>query len=451
MSQQPEVEMSVASDQSLSPIERLIALWDHLGLGVAHVATQMPGDIAGLTARYPERLGGVVLCAPTRLDPGPFAAVSDRLLMVSGQGGLTADVTARAVSRLPGARRYVLEGYDAPGWADVVADRTDEIVREMTALLATSKADTPSACAREGTHAGITYRLEGSGPALILLPFFLAPSQWEPAVAALVQRFTVVTLGGRHLGGVAALEDRARAPTYQAMFRTLVDLMAPAPGGTILDVGCGAGSLDRLLARRLGAANPITAIDVNRFLLGEAAALAREDGLEGAIRFAPGSAEALPFADASFDCLFSVTVLEECDADRALAEMVRVARPGGRVGVIVRSIDLPQWWSVGMPEPFRQRMVTPPQSVAAKGVADASLYRRAQAAGLADLVCFPSLVTLDRPDGPIWRYREDHLLASLSPDETMAWRRARNEAIDQGLLLMAHPMHCVVGRKPVRP
>lgn len=439
------------SDETPSPTERLIALLDHLGLGVAHLATQMPGDIAGIAARFPERLGGVVLCTPTRLDPSPFAAVGDRLLMVSGQGGLTADVTARAASRLAGAKRHVLAGYDAPGWADVVADRTDEIVREMTALLANSRADTPSVSARDGTHAGITYRLEGSGPALILLPFFLAPSQWVPAVAALSQRFTVISLGGRHLGGVAALEDRARAPTYQAMFRTLVDLMAPAPGETILDVGCGAGSLDRLLARRLGAANPITAIDVNRFLLGEAAALAREDGLQGAIQFAPGSAEALPFADASFDCLFSVTVLEECDADRALAEMVRVAKPGGRVGVIVRSIDLPQWWSVAMPEPFRQRMVTPPQSVAANGVADASLYRRAQAAGLGELVCFPSLVTLDRADGPIWRYREDHLLASLTPDETTAWRRARNEVLYHGLLFMAHPMHCVVGRKPARP
>ena len=442
-------ETSVVPDKSLSPTDRLIALWDHLGLGAAHVATQMPGDIAGLVARFPGRLGGVVLCAPTRLDPGPFAAVGDRLLMVSGQGGLTADVTARAAARLPGVRRHVLAGYDAPGWADVVADRTDEIVRAMTALLATCPADTPSIGASEGTHAGITYRLEGSGPALMLLPFFLAPSQWGPAVAALAQRFTVVTLGGRHLGGVAALEDRARAPTYQAMFRTLIDLMAPAPGESILDVGCGAGSLDRLLARRLGAANPITAIDVNRFLLGEAAALAREEGLEDVIRFAPGSAEALPFPDASFDCLFSVTVLEECDADRALAEMVRVARPGGRVGVIVRSIDLPQWWNVPMPEPFQARMVTPPQSVAANGVADASLYRRARAAGLNALVCFPSLVTLDRPDGPIWRYREDHLLASLTPDETATWRGARNQAQDQGLLFMAHPMHCVVGRKPV--
>ena len=55
---------------------RLLALWDHLGLTVAHVATQMAGDIAGMVQTSPQRLGGVVLCVPARLDPAPFAAVA---------------------------------------------------------------------------------------------------------------------------------------------------------------------------------------------------------------------------------------------------------------------------------------------------------------------------------------------------------------------------------------
>src|SRR6266851_1541991 len=296
-------------DTDSSPTARLLSLWDHLGIRVAHVATQMPGDIAGLAARFASRLGGVVLCVPSRLDPPRFEAAADRLLMICGERGLTADVTARAAARLRGATRVVLAGYDAPGWADVVADRTDEIAREMSGFLGRLNADAPASTSREGTHAGISYRVVGSGPALVLLPFFLAPSQWAPAVAQLARTFTVVTLGGAHLGGVAALEDRARAPTYQAMFRTLIDLMAPAPGEAILDVGCGAGSLDRLLAQWLGPASAITAIDVNPFLLSEAAFLARAEGFDGRIRFAPGNAEALPFADESFDCIFSITVL----------------------------------------------------------------------------------------------------------------------------------------------
>src|SRR5262249_28933957 len=218
-----------------------------------------------------------------------------------------------AARRWGRATRVVLAGSDAPGWADVAADRTDEIVREMISFLASRKADMPRPPARQGSHAGISWRIEGSGPALMLLPFFLAPSQWAPAVPELARSFSVIILGGRHLGGVAALEDRARAPTYRAMFRTLVDLMAPKPGETVLDVGCGSGALDRLLARRLGAANSITAVDVNPFLLEEAAALAQAEGVERPIRFVPGSAEGLPFDDGRFDCVFSVTVLEGCD------------------------------------------------------------------------------------------------------------------------------------------
>ena len=70
--------------------------------------------------------------------------------------------------------------------------------------------------------------------------------------------------------------------------------------------------------------------------------------------------------------------------------------------------------------------------------------------GSVDLTCFPSLVTLDRPDGPIWRYREDHLLAQLSAEEAATWHAARDAAHEEGLLFMAHPMHCVVGHKPLR-
>jgi hypothetical protein len=128
----------------------------------------------------------------------------------------------------------------------------------MIAHLADATADAPRGTApRDGSHAGITYRIEGAGSALVLLPFFLAPSQWQPAVPALAGHFSVIVLSGPRLGGVAMLEDRARAPTSQAMFRTLIDLIAPARGEAILDVGCGSGALDRALARRGIARCPI--------------------------------------------------------------------------------------------------------------------------------------------------------------------------------------------------
>jgi SAM-dependent methyltransferase len=426
---------------------RLAALMDHLGLARAHIATQVASDVAGFAAQHPQRIAGLVLCAPTRVDPAPFDKVAPRLLLISGDKGLTAETVERAHARLPAARRHVLEDYDPAAWSDVVADRAGEVADTIVAFLAGLPAEPPAApAARSGSHAGLTYRIEGSGPPLLLLPFFLAPSQWDPALPALARRFTLIRIGGAHIGGIAALEDRASAPSYRAMFRSLVDLLAPAPASRVLDVGCGSGALVRQLAERLRQGARIDAVDVNPFFLREAAALAADFGER--IRFAPGSATALPFADETFDCVFTVTVLEECDADKAIAEIKRVTRPGGRIGIVVRAIDLPQWWNLQLPAAIRAKVDVPPQSVGPDGVADASLYPRLSRAGLVDLVGFPALVTLDDPDGPIWRYREDHVLSQLTPGETEIWHAARAAALAEGPLLHATALHCAVGRKP---
>jgi len=440
----------LSQEPDLSQTDRLVALMDHLGLGAAHLGTPIPRDISGMATEYPERLAGIVLCVPSRLDPAPFADIANRVLMISGERGPAAEATQRAAVRLPLAQRSVLAGYEAPGsWSDAVADRTQEIAEQVIAFLGRHHADIPRAAApKGGSHAGISYQVQGSGPALILLPFFLAPSQWTPAIPLLAQHFTVVTTGGPYLGGVASLEDRARMPSYRAMFRSLIDVMAPKPGEAVLEIGCGAGSLVRLLARRLGSPNPITAADVNPFLLREAAGLAEAEGLSGLIQFRQGNAEALPFEDASYDCIYSVTVFEECDAGKAIAEAMRVVRPGGRVGLVVRALDMRQWWNLGLPEAIVRKVEAPPRSVAPSGVADRSLYRRMREAGFVDLVCFPTMVTLDRPGGPIWRNREDHIVSLLSLQELAVWHAERDRAEAEGLLFMAHPLHCAVGTKP---
>ena len=438
----------MADTGEMNLTQRLESLWNHLGLSRAHVATQVPGDIGDFAHSHPDRIAGTVLCVPVRLDPTPFQRLSDRILLVAGEHGMAAGVTARAADRLAGARRVVLPGYDAPGWADVVADRTDELIRHIQGFLSGHPAAPPSQRASDGVHAGTSFRILGNGPALVLFPFFLAASQWDPGLERLARHFTVIVLGGRHLGGVAALEDRARAPSYRRLIRTMMETIAPKAGETILDVGCGSGALDRMLARSTAAGCALTATDLNPFLLREAVALATEEGVAGSITFRQANAERLPFADASFDHAFTVTVLEECDAGRALAELRRVVRPGGRVGVIVRAIDMPQWWHLQLPDTMRQKVDTPPQSVGTGGVADASLYRRMRNAGFADLVCFPSLVTFDQPDGPIWRYREDHVLSLLTPEETSIWRQAVESARREGMLFMANPLHAVVGTRP---
>ena len=440
--------------QATTTAQRLTAMMDHLGIRTAHVATQIPADIAGLARSAPERIAGLVLCAPTRLDTAPFEAIASRLLMISGDKGLTVGTTEQAAARLPGSTCHVLVEYEAAGWSDVVADRTVDVADAMVRFLSSTRlrngASSPAhkPVSMSGETAGLTWRVEGQGPALLLLPFFLAPSQWEPVVSRLAQHFTVVCVGGPNIGGIAALEDRAKAPTYMAMFNTLVDLLALPPTPRILDVGCGSGALDRLLARRLGGTARVDAMDLNPFFLAEAKALAAKEGLAERIEFVKGSATQLPFPDATFDAAFSVTVLEECDADLAIAEMVRVAKPGARIGIVVRAIDVPQWWNLDLPPSLREKASMPPQSVGKGGVADRSLYRRMRRAGLDDLVAFPAMITLDRPDGPIWRYREDAVLPILDPGESVAWQQAREAAAADGVLMQSHVLHAAVACKP---
>lgn len=440
--------MAEAAADTKPLAQRLAGLLDHLGLESAHFATQMPGDLTDFALAQPTRVAGLVFAVPVRLDPTPFMSASSRVLVITGDSGVSREPSKRGAASLAGSSLLELEDYATTGWSDVVSERTGEVAIAVTSHLRRHPAASPRSDApREGTHDAITYRISGHGPALILMPFFLAASQWEPAIPELAKQFTVIRIGGAHVGGVAILEERAAQPSYQAMFRSLVDLMQPAANARVLDVGCGSGALDRAIARRLGRAVRIDAMDINGYLRSEADALASAEGLDDNIHFAHGSAEQIPFPDSTFDCAFSVTVLEECNADRAIAEICRVVKPGGRIGLIVRAIDMPQWWSLDVPQAIRARAFEPPQSVGKGGVADKSLYARMLQAGLVDLVPFPTFVTLDQPGNSVWRYREDHLVALLSPAERSQWEAARNAAASAGILFQAHAMHCAVARK----
>ena len=157
--------------------------------------------------------------------------------------------------------------------------------------------------------------------------------------------------------------------------RSVLDLIQIEPGEVILEVGGGSGVVLREVARRTGRANRIIDVDINPYLLREAAALARREELAEQMTFQEGSAEAIPLADNSVDVALSITVMEEGDANRMLAELVRVTRPGGRIGVIVRSLDLPWWANLPLSPELRAKVDRPGYlgGAAPAGCADASL------------------------------------------------------------------------------
>jgi SAM-dependent methyltransferase len=99
-----------------------------------------------------------------------------------------------------------------------------------------------------------------------------------------------------------------------------------------LDVGSGVGHWGQLLAPLLHPDAQVTGVDREPLWIERAAERARTLGLAGRFRYRSGLVEALPFADGTFDLVTCQTVLIHCrDPRAAVAEMIRVTRPGGLV------------------------------------------------------------------------------------------------------------------------
>lgn len=185
-------------------------------------------------------------------------------------------------------------------------------------------------------------------------------------------------------------------------------------------------------------------------LLREAAAMIREEGLDRIIRLREGNAEALPFEDASFDVVISTTVMEEVDADAMLAELVRVTKPAGKIGVIVRALDLPRYSSVQVRPELKLKCEAPPPGLSsAFGCASTDLYRRFQQIGLADIHVVPDWSVFSDINGIVEGALQRVMTANLESHEVQEWRAAADQAVQEGTFFMTWPHHCAIGTKPV--
>jgi ubiquinone/menaquinone biosynthesis C-methylase UbiE len=131
---------------------------------------------------------------------------------------------------------------------------------------------------------------------------------------------------------VADAELIARSPGFQDLRNRILDLAAPQAGDTVVDVGCGTGLLALAFAERTAR---VWAIDSAPAMIEHLRAKARSAGLRN-VESVVASAVSLPLVDETADLVVSNYCLHElrsADKDRALAEAMRVLKPGGRLVV----------------------------------------------------------------------------------------------------------------------
>ena len=118
----------------------------------------------------------------------------------------------------------------------------------------------------------------------------------------------------------------------------LIEALDPRPGERVLEIGPGTGYYTFEMAERL-AGGQVDIFDIQQEMLDHVMRAANRRGVTN-VRPALGDAQALPYAADSFDAVVLITVLGEIpDQDRALAEVTRVLKPGGRLIVGEMIVD----------------------------------------------------------------------------------------------------------------
>jgi ubiquinone/menaquinone biosynthesis C-methylase UbiE len=117
----------------------------------------------------------------------------------------------------------------------------------------------------------------------------------------------------------------------RSTYRALVAAARIRPGHRVLDVGCGTGYFARIISETVGASGVVAGIDPSEPMIDYAR---RQATCSAKCEFQVGAAQALPFPDDTFDVATSSLVVHHLPEDlrvRALDEMRRVLRPGGRL------------------------------------------------------------------------------------------------------------------------
>lgn len=131
------------------------------------------------------------------------------------------------------------------------------------------------------------------------------------------------------------MNDVMSGGVHRIWKRFTIELSGVRQGHTVLDIAGGTGDLSAKFSRLVGPKGKVVLADINASMLAVGRDKLIDKGLVGNLHYAQTDAQYLPFADNTFDCITIAFGLRNVtDKDLALAAMLRVLKPGGRLLIL---------------------------------------------------------------------------------------------------------------------
>jgi 2-octaprenyl-6-methoxy-1,4-benzoquinone methylase (EC 2.1.1.-)/demethylmenaquinone methyltransferase (EC 2.1.1.-) len=131
------------------------------------------------------------------------------------------------------------------------------------------------------------------------------------------------------------MNDLMSGGIHRVWKKFTIELSGVRTGNTVLDIAGGTGDLTAKFARIVGPEGKVVLADINDSMLKVGRDKLTDKGIVGNVQYTQADAQYLPFPDNSFDCITIAFGLRNVtDKDLALAAMLRVLKPGGRLLVL---------------------------------------------------------------------------------------------------------------------
>ncbi|PCK01472.1 MAG: bifunctional demethylmenaquinone methyltransferase/2-methoxy-6-polyprenyl-1,4-benzoquinol methylase UbiE [Alteromonadaceae bacterium] len=131
------------------------------------------------------------------------------------------------------------------------------------------------------------------------------------------------------------MNDLMSGGVHRIWKRFTIELANASPGDTILDIAGGTGDLTEKFSRRVGPTGRVVLADINSSMLSVGRDKLIDKGIAGNVEYVQCDAQYLPFPDNTFNCITIAFGLRNVtDKTLALASMLRILKPGGKLLVL---------------------------------------------------------------------------------------------------------------------